>query len=290
MDGIILVNKEEGMNSRRVVDIVGKIIGTKSIGHTGTLDPIATGVLVLCFGRATKVSELITNYDKEYIAEVVVGLSTDTLDVTGNTIEEKNEINLSKDDLISTLNSFIGNISQEVPAYSAVKVNGKRLYKYARSNREIDLPKRDVEIYNISLIGDLEKVNGKIKFKMKCNVSKGTYIRSLIRDIGLKIGYPTCMSALIRTKQGKFKLEDCNQLSDIQNGNYSVLSIDEVLPDMETYLVDENNEKKIRTGSIIDKTFTGDICKIKNKNGELLAIYKTYELDNSKMKPYKMFV
>jgi tRNA pseudouridine55 synthase len=290
MDGIILVNKEEGMNSRRVVDIVGKVLSTKSIGHTGTLDPIATGVLVLCSGKATKVSELITNYDKEYIAEVIVGLSTDTLDVTGNIIEEENDIVLNKDDLINALNSFIGNISQEVPLYSAIKINGKRLYKYARSNRKIDLPKRDVEIYDISLISDLEKIDGKIKFKIKCNVSKGTYIRSLIRDIGLKIGYPTCMSALTRTKQGNFKLEDCNLISDIQNGNYKVLSIDEVLPDMETYIVDENTEMKIRTGSIIDKTFIGGICKIKNINGDLLAIYKTYESDNSKMKPYKMFV
>lgn len=174
IDGIIVVNKNAGMTSRDVVNVLCKIFNTKKIGHTGTLDPIATGVLVIAIGKYTKLVDKITSLDKEYIAKVKLGIKTDTLDITGN-ILEKRKCNVYKEALINTLNSFVGSYNQVVPKYSAIKINGKKLYEYARRNIEINLPSRKVEIKNIEL---LEFNNDSFTFKTK--VSKGTYIRSLI--------------------------------------------------------------------------------------------------------------
>ena len=162
MNGIIVVNKEKGYTSRDVVNIVGKHLGTKKIGHTGTLDPIAEGVLVLVIGKYTKLTDYLTSEYKEYIAEFVLGYETDTLDNTGkiiNTCEKK----VSKEEIEKVVNSFCGKYNQEVPKYSAVKINGKKLYEYARENIEVKLPKREVEISNIELIDSIEYCNKNIK-------------------------------------------------------------------------------------------------------------------------------
>ena len=180
MDGVLIVNKEKGVTSRDVVNKICKILNTKKVGHTGTLDPIATGVLVVCVGKATKLVEILTSEDKEYIATVKLGVLTDTLDTDGKVLEEK-DVFIKKEDLVRTLNSFVGFYDQEVPIYSAVKINGKKLYEYARSNIKVDLPKRRVEIKKIELL----EFN-KDHYKFKVLVSKGTYIRSLIKDINDK--------------------------------------------------------------------------------------------------------
>ena len=283
MNGILVVNKPNGITSRDVVNELCKILDTKKIGHTGTLDPIAQGVLVLCIGKATKLVEIITSNDKEYVAEVKLGVLTDTLDLDGNVIEER-KITLNKNELKDTLNSFVGKYNQEVPIYSAVKINGKKLYEYARNNEEVTLPKREVEIKKIKL---LELTNDSYKFKVL--VSKGTYIRSLIKDINDKLGIIGSMSSLIRTKQGKFDINDSYTLEDIKNNNYKLLSINDVLKNRKCVIIDDNLYNVIKNGSIIDNIYKDNLITFIYKDN-VIAIYKTYEKDNRKMKPYKMFI
>lgn len=283
MDGIIVVNKPKGMTSRDVVNIICKEFKTKKIGHTGTLDPIAEGVLVLCIGKATKLVEYLTSNDKEYIATVKLGILTDTLDTDGNILKKSNDI-LNKDSLIKVLNSFVGTYNQEVPIYSAVKINGKKLYEYARNGEDIELPKRMVEIKDIEL---LEFSNDSYKFKV--SVSKGTYIRSLIKDINDKLGVIGVMSSLIRIRQGKFLLESSYTLEDIKNNNYKLLTIKNVLKNELCVIIDSTYFNIIKNGVIIDNKYDKDKV-VFIYNDEVVAIYKTYEKDNTKMKPYKMFV
>ena len=283
MNGILVVNKPNGITSRDVVNELCKILDTKKIGHTGTLDPIAQGALVLCIGKATKLVEIITSNDKEYVAEVKLGVLTDTLDLDGNVIEER-KITLNKNELKDTLNSFVGKYNQEVPIYSAVKINGKKLYEYARNNEEVTLPKREVEIKKIKL---LELTNDSYKFKVL--VSKGTYIRSLIKDINDKLGIIGSMSSLIRTKQGKFDINDSYTLEDIKNNNYKLLSINDVLKNRKCVIIDDNLYNVIKNGSIIDNIYKDNLITFIYKDN-VIAIYKTYEKDNRKMKPYKMFI
>ena len=155
MNGILIINKPLGYTSRDAVNIVGKKLGTKKIGHTGTLDPNASGVLVLCVNQALKLIELMDDYDKEYIAEVILGIETDTLDMDKNaTIIKEQAANINKEQIISVVNSFKRKYLQEVPKYSAVKVNGRKLYDYARSNIPVELPKKEVDIKDISIIDD----------------------------------------------------------------------------------------------------------------------------------------
>lgn len=283
MDGIIVVNKPKGITSRDVVNKVCKLLNTKKIGHTGTLDPIATGVLVLCVGKATKLVEVLTKNDKEYIATVKLGILTDTLDTDG-TIIEKKHVKLDKNELENVLKSFIGMYNQEVPIYSAVKINGKKLYEYAREKKEVTLPKRMVEIKDIKL---LEFNNNYYKFKV--SVSKGTYIRSLIKDINKRLGIIGVMSDLIRTRQGKFLINDSYSLEDIECNNYNVLTITDVLKDENCVIIDSTLFKKVKNGAIINNEYNTNMVTFVYKDN-VVAIYKTYDKDKNKMKPYKMFI
>lgn len=177
--GILIIDKPEGYTSRDIVNIVGRFLNTPKVGHGGTLDPIATGVLVVAVGDGLKILEFLGNDTKEYIATVKLGVSTDTLDISGNIIKEQENYFLNQVELDDAIKSFKGKYFQEVPLYSSVKVNGKRLYKYAREKEDVILPKREVEIFEIELLS----VNHD-ELKFRAVVSKGTYIRSLIRDIG----------------------------------------------------------------------------------------------------------
>lgn len=287
MDNIIVINKDKDYTSRDVVNVIGKIFNTKKVGHTGTLDPLATGVLIVCMNKALKVVDLITASDKEYIAKVVLGIDTDTLDITGNIINEcKTDVNV--DMVKSVLNSFVGKSIQEVPKYSAVKVNGKKLYEYARNGIDIELPKREIQIFDIELISDIDIVNGHQEFSFKVKVSKGTYIRSLIRDIGVKLGCFACMKELTRTKQGKFSIDKSYTLNDIKNGNYKLLNIKDVI-DIEKVVVSDDMLFKIKNGMILDKFFISDKALILDNNGNEIGIYKTYDKDSKKVKPDKIF-
>ena len=287
MDNIIVINKDKDYTSRDVVNVIGKIFNTKKVGHTGTLDPLATGVLIVCMNKALKVVDLITASDKEYIAKVVLGIDTDTLDITGNIINER-KTNVNVDMVKSVLNSFIGKSIQEVPKYSAVKVNGKKLYEYARNGIDVELPKREIQIFDIELISDIDIVDGHQEFSFKVKVSKGTYIRSLIRDIGVKLGCFACMKELTRTKQGKFSIDESYTLNDIKNGNYKLLNIKDVI-DIEKVVVSDNMLFKIKNGMILDKFFISDKALILDNNGNEIGIYKIYDKDSKKVKPDKIF-
>lgn len=279
-NGILIVNKPSGITSRDVVNIVGKTLNTKKVGHTGTLDPMATGVLVLCLGNALKVCELITANDKEYIAKVILGIETETLDTTSPIINTK-KTNITKEEIEKVLNSFKGSYLQEVPKYSAVKINGKKLYEYAREGKEIELPKKMVTIYDIQLISDITYYNDTTSFYIKTTVSKGTYIRSLIRDIGYKLNTYGCMDSLERTRQGIFNIDNSYTLEEIKNNNYKLLSIEESLPNIPLVQVDNKTLFKIRNGVKLKKFFTGDMAIIKDKN-KVVAIYKN-DLNESKL-------
>lgn len=282
MDGILLINKQSGMTSR---DVVNKIVGkfhTRKVGHTGTLDPLATGVLVVCVGKATKLVNLLTSTKKEYIAEVTLGISTDTLDITGKVLKNE-KVDITKDKIIDVLNKFRGKYIQEVPSYSAVKVNGRKLYEYARENIEVSLPEREVEIEEISFI-DLYKKNGNICFKFKTTVSKGTYIRSLIRDVCDKLGVAGCMSELTRTKQGNFDIKNTKLVEDIDDND--LIKIKDIL-DIKKVNLDDNLYFKIKNGQIIKNIYSTKEVMFLYKDF-VVAIYKTYEKDNNLLKPYIM--
>lgn len=283
MDGIIVINKPKGITSREVVNKVCKLLNTKKVGHTGTLDPIATGVLVLCVGKATKLVETLTSNDKEYVATVKLGILTDTLDTDG-TIIEKKSVNLDKDKLVNVLNSFIGTYNQEVPIYSAVKVNGKKLYEYARAKKEVTIPKRMVEIKKIKLIEF-----GNDYYKFNVTVSKGTYIRSLIKDINDKLGVIGVMSDLVRTKQGKFSINNSYTLENMENNNYNVLTITDVLKDENCVIISNTLFEKVKNGALINNEYNTSMVTF-IYNDSVIAIYKIYDKDKSKLKPYKMFI
>lgn len=263
---ILVVNKEKDYTSRDIVNKLTKILNNKKIGHTGTLDPIATGVLVCVAGKYTKLVDLIASLDKEYIAEIKLGIKTDTLDITGNVIDTKDVIKYPQEEIINVLNSFIGKYMQTIPKYSAVSINGKRLYEYARCNEEVVLPKREVTINKIEL---LDYHNDIIKFKV--NVSKGTYIRSLIEDICDKLNTIGCMSNLIRTKQGKFTIDNSYTLKDIENNNYKSLNIEDVL-DLNIIELDNNLYKKVINGNKLELDVDGYIL-FKKDNVDIALYY-----------------
>ena len=283
MNGIIIIDKEKGVTSRDVVNIASKKLNTKKIGHTGTLDPIATGVLVLCIGKATKISELITSYDKTYLATIKLGIETNTLDITGETIKEQEAPLLTEKRILEVLDSFLGVTEQEVPSYSAVKIKGKKLYEYARNNIEIELPKRKIEVYNIKLI---DYKNNLITFQVK--VSKGTYIRSLIKDICLKLKTIGTMSDLRRLAQGDFIIEQAIKIEELDDKT-KLISINEALKKIQFEEVFGEKKAAIKNGKIMEKDFSGDLIKYLNQSGEVIAIYKTYLKDKTKIKPYKIF-
>ena len=285
MDGVIIVNKPDGYTSRDVVNVISKTLKTKKVGHTGTLDPMATGVLVVCVGRATKLVELLTSKEKEYIAEITLGLKTDTLDITGNILEEK-EVNIDEETIDRTLQKLIGSYEQEVPIYSAVKINGKKLYEYARNNEEIELPKRMVEIKKLERISETKYIEGKIVFKIKTLVSKGTYIRSLVNDIALSLNTIGVMSKLERTKQGQFTIDDSYSIEQIQNGEYKLLSIEEALKDIKTIVLEDDIAFKVKNGVSIPNTYNEKLVLFKDKENKLISLYKDEE---GLLKSYKYF-
>ena len=286
MNGIIIVNKDVGPTSRDIVNVISKKFNTKKVGHTGTLDPGASGVLVVCIGKALKVAEMFANDDKEYIAGVTLGLEYDTIDLYGKLIKEE-DVNIPKEEIIKTVNSFKGSYQQEVPLYSAVKVNGRKLYQYARSGQTVELPYKEVTIKEIEIVDDIKYIDGKICFKIRCVVSKGTYVRSLVRDIGKKLGTVAVMDSLIRTRQGIFKISDSYKIDDIVNDKYNLLDITEVFPSIKKVKVNDEVAFKVRNGVILDNLFSDDMAFITDYNDNLIALYKN---EGNKCRAYKMFL
>ncbi len=265
MDGILIVNKPKGMTSHDVVNLIRKKFKTKKVGHCGTLDPDATGVLVVVVNKATKVLQFLTSDSKEYIATLKLGIATDSYDASGNIVATKEYLGVSEATVKECLASFLGVQKQLPPIYSAIKVNGKKLYEYARNNEDVEIKERKIEINKIDFI---KQENDLIQFKVSC--SKGTYIRSLCVDIAKKLGYPGHMSDLIRSRSGIFSLEKSYTLEQIEHDEYQLLSIEEALSDYPKLVI--NDEKIVYHGKKIKSDLTGQTA-IYNQAGKLLAIY-----------------
>ena len=211
INGIVNIYKEKGYTSHDVVAVLRKVVGQKKIGHTGTLDPDATGVLPVCLGRATKVCELLTDHDKTYEALLLLGKTTDTQDISGEVLEEKDPGDLTEEEVRSCIESFIGEYDQVPPMYSALKVNGKKLYELAREGKTVERKSRKVQIHGIRI---LEMNLPHVRMEVDC--SKGTYIRTLCHDIGEKLQVGGCMEELERTKVGRFLKEDAVTLDEVR--------------------------------------------------------------------------
>ena len=249
INGIICVNKETGYTSHDVVAKLRGILGQKKIGHTGTLDPNATGVLPVCLGNATKLVDMLTDTDKEYQATLLLGVTTDTEDIWGKELFRK-EVTVGAEEVFRAVMSFAGTYMQVPPMYSAKKVDGKKLYELAREGRVIERKPREVTIKKIEIIMIQLPY---VRFSVTC--SKGTYIRSLCRDIGERLGVGGCMSELTRTRVGRFTLSDAVKLSDIEKAHDAgttdsiVVPTDSFFEDLAAYYSTESDEKLIRNGN-----------------------------------------
>ena len=293
--GVIVINKHEGVTSHRIVQIMRKFFDTPRIGHTGTLDPMATGVLPILVGRAVKASDFLVAEDKEYIAEMTLGVRTDTDDITGEILEKCDEIP-SEDKVFESISSFIGEIEQIPPMYSAIKVGGVKLVDLAREGITIERKSRNVKINSI----ESEKISENV-YKMRISCSKGTYIRTLCHDIGEKLGCGAAMSALERTKSGSFTIENSYTIEDLEK-----LTIEEraklVMPTEELFMdcpaIDVNDfyAKLIRGGTELyqKKLGTcyaiGQFVRIKHNN-VFIALGQIGEYEaGSAVRPVKLFV
>lgn len=275
MDGILIVNKPKNCTSNDIVNKVKKILNTK-VGHTGTLDPNATGVLPLLLGKGTKFSKYLINHDKKYVATLQLGIKTSTADIEGDTIEEKpvNKSIFYEDLLNHTLNSFVGKQIQTPPIYSAIKVKGKKLYEYARSNMEVEIPKREIEIYSIQLV-DFSSENNQIKFEVEC--SKGTYIRSLCEDIAKKLETVGYMKELQRAKAGEFEIGQAVTVDDIEKNinneewiNRNIIKLEDLLADNDKIIIHESDLEKFYNGVKIHVNGRDGVCSV-YCNGKFLG-------------------
>lgn len=278
MNGVIVVNKPKGITSRDVVNKLVKVFGTKSIGHIGTLDSMATGVLVCLIGKYTKLGSIMVNHDKEYIATFKLNVLTDTLDIEGKVLDTADK-KISLEDMNGAIEHFNGlTYMQEVPIYSAVKVNGKKLYDYARSNEDVILPKKEVTIYKLELVSFGDEV------KIKCKVSKGTYIRALIRDICAYLGTYGVMTDLVRTKLGDYDISDAYSLDEISDGTYKLYSLEDIF-DLDVRYINDDNHKRIYNGNIVkDKNSNYILYKDGDKE---IAFYTRF--NEEELKPLIMF-
>ncbi len=278
MNGVIVVNKSKGITSRDVVNKLVKVFGTKSIGHIGTLDPMATGVLVCLIGKYTKLGSIMVNHDKEYIATFKLNVLTDTLDIEGKVLKTDDK-KISLEDMNGAIEHFNGlTYMQEVPIYSAVKVNGKKLYDYARSNEDVILPKKEVTIYKLELVSFEDEV------KIKCKVSKGTYIRALIRDICAYLGTYGVMTDLVRTKLGDYDISDAYSLDDISNGKYKLYRLEDIF-DLDVRYINDDNHKQIYNGNIVKDKNSNYILY---KEGDKAVAFYT-RINEEELKPLIMF-
>lgn len=265
MDGILVINKSKGLTSNDIVKKVKKILNTK-VGHTGTLDPNATGVLPLLLGNATKISKYLINHDKEYEAVIKLGAKTTTADVEGKIIEEKeaNKEKLKKENIEEVLKSFIGKQQQIPPIYSAIKVNGKKLYEYARQGKEVEIKARNIEIYDLKLL-KIDSKNDELTINVKC--SKGTYIRSLCEDIAVKLETIGYMKELNRIQVGEFNIKDSVTIEEfkanIENKDYSnIIGIEKIFKEIPEITIKQREYEKYLNGVKIDTDNMDGIYRI----------------------------
>lgn len=275
MNGIIIIDKPLGRTSHDMVYEVRRLTGIKKVGHTGTLDPMATGVLPVCVGSATKVADMLTLSDKRYIAEMVLGMTTDTQDADGEVLTEC-AVTCSEADIRDAVNSFAGEIEQIPPMYSAIKQNGKKLYELARAGIEVERKSRKVTINSI----DILKTDG-VRVTIDVSCSKGTYIRTLCEDIGIKLGVGAYMNTLQRTKTGPFTLEDSYKLNRLyelkEQGKLTdaLISVDKMFEDYPKIILNEKQTRSITNGIRMSYNgIEGQSYRLYNVNKRFLCISK----------------
>ena len=281
LNGIINVYKERGYTSHDVVAKVRGILRERRVGHTGTLDPEAEGVLPLCIGAATKVVPYLTDADKCYEAEVILGVTTTTEDATGEILETR-PINVTNEQVEAVVASFIGDYEQIPPMYSAIKVNGVRLYELARKGIVVERPKRQVKIYNCEIVSPLHKN----KFKIRVYCSKGTYIRTLCTDIGEKLGCGAHMGTLLRTQVGHYYLANSLKLHELEavkeNITQYMEDLETIFGDLPKCKIKANMEKLLYNGNSLrltavenfEEAYKENFIRLYNTKGEFIALYK----------------
>ncbi|MBR5406206.1 MAG: tRNA pseudouridine(55) synthase TruB [Lachnospiraceae bacterium] len=298
MNGIINIYKEPGFTSFDVVAKLRGICHQKKIGHTGTLDPDATGVLPVCLGNATRVCDLLTDKTKEYETVLLFGIVTDTQDISGKVLEE-HYVNLTDEDVISCVKEFTGDIMQIPPMYSAIKVDGKKLYELARQGKEVERKPRPVTIHSIDIVDiSLPRVT------MRISCSKGTYIRTLCHDIGNRLGCGGTMESLVRTRSGDFTLDTAVTLSKVQEWadagelEHHIIPVDEIFKDCGSVILKESADKLLKNGNAFRKSDIAKVTKgavymdrfrVYNHSGNFTALY---DLDPGRgiYKVFKMFL
>lgn len=302
-NGILPVFKERGLTSHDVVFKLRKILNTKKIGHTGTLDPEVSGVLPICVGPATRVSDYVMEMGKTYEATVTIGRSTTTEDQTGETVEHKSvtETDLTEQQVDHVIKQFEGTIEQIPPMYSSVKVNGKRLYEYARNKETVERPIRQAIIKNIKRISPLRFDGEECHFDIAVSCGKGTYIRTLATDIGAKLGYPAHMSLLTRIESGGFNLEQSLSLEDIKNLHEHDSLQDKLFPIEyglkglpQQMVTDDQIKQRILNGQKFYKKQFENINDdqfvfVDNASQKVLAIYIIHPDKPEELKPKKVF-
>ena len=271
MDGILIINKPKNFTSHDVVNVVRKSLNTKKVGHTGTLDPNATGVLPILIGKATKLSKYLVEHNKEYITTIKLGEKTTTADKEGEVIEKDGNLKnillgLDEEKIKEILNSFLGKQKQVPPIYSSIKVNGKKAYEYARNGQAIKLEPRDIEIYNIELISLIKE---ELTFKVKC--SKGTYIRSLCEDISKKCGTIGYMKELTRTIVDKFTIENSITIEELKENpneevNKKIITIEDLFKDKGKIALNNRKKELFLNGVRLTIEKPNDIYKVYNEN------------------------
>ncbi|HET7629101.1 MAG TPA: tRNA pseudouridine(55) synthase TruB [Bacillales bacterium] len=299
MNGILPLNKPTGWTSHDCVHKMRKWSGQRKIGHTGTLDPAATGVLLLCFGTATKAVPYLTEDDKEYEATIVLGSATTTEDAEGEVIARKKVTELpSVAKIESVLSEWTGNIRQVPPMYSAVKVNGRKLYEYAREGIEVDRPERFVTIHALELMSDgIRTHEDEASFRVRVHCSKGTYIRTLAVDIGKSLGYPAHLTSLKRTRSGMFSLSDCLSLKQAErlaeDGELddALVPLEKAFRAMPRWIVPADAAEKIKNGSVLPlpEEMKANRFTVYNEKGSLLAVYRRHPHKEGYMKPERVF-
>ena len=300
MNGIINIYKERGFTSHDVVAKLRGICHQKKIGHTGTLDPDAEGVLPVCLGNATSLCDMITADGKEYEAVLLLGITTDTQDVSG-TILEKKDVNLSEADVLLCIKEFIGDIEQIPPMYSALKVNGKKLYELAREGKTVERRPRRITIHSI----DIKDVDMP-RITMRISCSKGTYIRTLCNDIGERLGCGGTMESLVRTRSGEYLIEDAVRLGCVQEWadrgelEKHILTVEEYFADCESVHMNEHGDKLLHNGNVFGETAaeerepstlrSGSLnYRVYDSSGVFYGVY-TYDEKRRIYKPFKMFI
>lgn len=302
INGIINVHKEAGFTSFDVVAKLRGITKIRKIGHTGTLDPDATGVLPVCIGTATKLCDMLTDKTKEYEATFRLGITTDTQDISGKVLYEK-EVDITRDKLEQCIMSFIGKQQQIPPMYSAIKINGQKLYDLARAGKEVEREPRDIEITDIEIVeilheneSDSEICTGAV---IKVGCSKGTYIRTLCNDIGQKLGCGATMTKLVRTRSGQFNLDNALTLAQIEEIFHAdesgdsvskiVIPVDMVFKEYQAVTVSDEQEKRVLNGNFIRNNYLGERIRVYLSDGCFAAVYEFSE-ESGYYKPYKMFL